>query len=213
MLFLAASSVASHSGRPPPPGSHPITRTLPSQVKAAECQRPPEPAVRMPVVGPASGSRRSRLAPAGVASGTAMTSMKSPTGSSLARVPSTQPELLELLLYTIRLPAEIPATVRVCDPQGSVTDATRCGSLGLLMSKTCTPSQPAGTVWPSQVLASGFLEFQDRTRRLFHTTMSPWSPLQCCQTTSCGLSGSELLWRTPSGRPSKEEACGLWPFA
>src|SRR6266536_950341 len=121
------------------------------------------------------------------------------TVSSLARVPSTQPELLELLLYTIRLPAEIPATVRVCDPQGSVTDAIRLGSLGSLMSKTCTPSHPAATVWPSQVLASGFLEFQDRTRMLFHTMMSPWSPLQCCQTTSCGLSGSEMsMTRNPS---------------
>src|SRR6266511_3704895 len=112
---------------------------------------------------------------------------------------SWQPELLELLLYTIRLPAEIPATVRVCDPQGSVTDAIRLGSLGSLMSKTCTPSHPAATVWPSQVLASGFLEFQDRTRMLFHTMMSPWSPLQCCQTTSCGLSGSEMsMTRNPS---------------
>jgi hypothetical protein len=48
MLFFTAGSVASHSGRPPPPGSHPSTRTFPSQVKAAECQRPPEPTVPMP---------------------------------------------------------------------------------------------------------------------------------------------------------------------
>src|ERR687892_1969022 len=54
--------------------------------------------VRTSVVGPASGSLWMRLAPAGVFNGTAITAIKSPTGSSLARVPSTQPELLELLL-------------------------------------------------------------------------------------------------------------------
>jgi hypothetical protein len=54
--------------------------------------------VRTSVVGPASGSRWTRLELAGLSRGTAITSMKSPTGSSLGRVPSTQPALLELLL-------------------------------------------------------------------------------------------------------------------
>src|ERR671931_1621151 len=97
-----------------------------------------------------------------------------------------------VLLYTIRLPPETPATVRVCDPQGSVTDASSTGCTGSLMSKTCTPSQPAGTVVPRHVLSTAFFEFHDRTRTFFHTTMSPWSPLHSGWASSTGLSGSEM---------------------
>ncbi|MCA1679474.1 MAG: hypothetical protein LC777_11230 [Actinobacteria bacterium] len=55
--------------------------------------------VRTAVAGPASGSRRTNCAPAGSSSGTAMTSMKSPSAFWAARsVVVPQPALLEMLL-------------------------------------------------------------------------------------------------------------------
>src|SRR5919197_1172549 len=146
MLLVTGGSVASHSGAAPPPGSQPRTRTLPSQVNPAECQRPAWPSTPgsltvyknsgssidpprgepmlntlvvsalaqaarftlpritaaswQPVrtvgsVGPAKGSRWTRLAPAGSPSGTAMTSMKSPKAFWPARSrPTPQPDQL-----------------------------------------------------------------------------------------------------------------------
>lgn len=67
------------------------------------------------------------------------------------------------------------------------------------MSKTWTPSQLAGTVWPSHVRALVFLEFHERTRMSPHTTMSPWSPLQRSCTISRGFAGEETsMMRNPS---------------
>lgn len=55
--------------------------------------------VRTAVPGPASGSRRRRLAAPGSSSGTAITSMKSPSAFCIARsVVVAQPALLEMLL-------------------------------------------------------------------------------------------------------------------
>ena len=63
----------------------------------------------------------------------------------------------------------------------------------------CTPSNPAGTVWPSHNRAVVFFEFQARTRMFSHTTMSPWSPLQDGWEISTGLSGSAMsMTRKPS---------------
>src|SRR6266702_50525 len=113
------------------------------------------------------------------------------SGTRLIR-PTPQPELLELFEYTISRLSETPATVTVCDPQGSSTAAFSTGLTGSLMSKTCTPSQPAGTVAPRHVLAVVFFEFHDRTRMLPNTTRSPWSPLHDGCASSTGLSGSEM---------------------
>src|SRR6266511_367244 len=222
-----------HLGSDPPPGSHPMTRTFPSQVNAAECQRPlpwvrsPTPSsvivyrssgssrlppgvalapmshtltvsalaqaarltlpritpaswhpVRTFACGPASGSLRSRVAFWGASSGIWMMSMKAPTGSSLARVASTHPALLELLLLTLRLGPETPASVRVWEPHASGRNVRTEGSALFVMSNTWTPSTPAGTMVPSQSRAVVFFEFHARTRMFSHTTMSPWSPLQ-----------------------------------
>src|SRR5918996_2833400 len=88
-------------------------------------------------------------------------------------------------------PASMPAAVAVCEPHGSSTEATRSGLLRSVISKTCTPSQPAGTVvarpWSSQVRLAAFGEFQDLTKRLPQTTMSPWSPLHFGWASSTGL--------------------------
>ncbi len=130
--------------------------------------------VRMSVAGPASGTRLTRLAPARSSSGTAITSMKSPSAFCPARSrPTPHPELLELFEYTISRLFETPATVTVCDPQGSSTAAFKTGLTGSLMSKTCTPSQPAGTVVPRHVRGVVFFEFHDRTKMSRYTTRSP----------------------------------------
>jgi hypothetical protein len=61
---------------------------------------------------------------------------------------------------------ETPATVTVCDPHGSSTAFFSTGWTGSLMSKTWTPSQPAGTVVPRQVRSTVFFEFHERTSTL-----------------------------------------------
>jgi hypothetical protein len=151
------------------------------------------PGVTAGLVGPASGSRWIRLAAPGLASGTAMTSMKSPFAG-----PPSHPAALELLLYTIRLPPETPATDTVCDPHGRRSSPTRTGSSTSLMSKMWTPSKPGATVAPSQFLGSARFVFQDRTRMSSHTTMSPWSPLQRVREINVGSPGSLVTIRNPS---------------
>ena len=72
----------------------------------------------------------------------------------------------------------------------------------MLTSKTCRPSNPAGTGCPSQVVVPGAELFQERTTMSSHTTTSPWSPLQNARPISVGLSASEMsMIRNPSQLP------------
>ena len=58
----------------------------------------------------------------------------------------------------------------------SPTEPTRSGSDGLLMSKTCRPSNPIPTSSPSHDDVAVAGEFHDRTSRLPQTITSPWLP-------------------------------------
>src|SRR5918996_4209623 len=86
---------------------------------------------------------------------------------------------LDGLLYTSsRLLAGSGTPLAVCDPHGVATNASATGSSGLLMSKTCTPSCPAGVkTSPHMRPPAGVGEFQDRTRMLPQTITSPWLPV------------------------------------
>ncbi len=98
--------------------------------------------------------------------------------------------------------------VAVCEPQPkesacglalSSMSATSSGFARSLMSNTCNPSNPAGTICPSQVspAPNGPGEpagvFQERTRTFFQTTMSPWFPSQKVRETVKGLFGLRMF--------------------
>src|ERR671918_1365613 len=141
----------------------------------------------LPRVPPMIGSSPSRFAPARLSRGTSMMSMAFPSATPSLVHP------LDTLLYTMTLPLPRSGTrVTVCEPHGSSTDASRLGFTGSVISKTCTPSHPAGTVCPRQVRSVVFGLFHERTRTLSHTTMSPWSPLQLGWASSVGVSASVM---------------------
>src|SRR5918996_1045591 len=95
-----------------------------------------------------------------------------------------------MLLYRIRFPPSVPATVLVWEPHGRSSDPTSLGLCRLLMSKTWRPSKSAGTGCPPQDLPVT-LEFHDRTKMSSHTTMSPWLALHWLyQASWTGLAGS-----------------------
>ena len=95
------------------------------------------------------------------------------------------------------------------------------------MSKTCTPSNPTATGWPSQMVSarpSGFWlgpgvaeagEFQERTTTFLYTMMSPWFPGHDVYETCVGASGfetsrtlkpSQLAWKARS----PQNAMSVW---
>src|SRR5687767_9023755 len=103
------------------------------------------------------------------------------------------------LLYTrSRSLAGSGTAVAVCDPHGVWTESTSTGLLRSLMSKTWTPSQPAGTASPSHVspapkspgVPAGV--FHERTTMLSHTSTSPWFPAQLVNEICWGSPGEEM---------------------